>query len=116
MSLNSFEIQLQPCTGGYALEETEAGPGLLGCVCDIFDIEEILLCRDDQDTIVIRVSKNFFLHTCVRNRSEINTNRQTGMSNFFSFRRCDTETVIYMEVVPFIQSYQSFSLYTHLHI
>ena len=54
LTLNFFEIDLLPCPGGYTIRSIETREGLWGCVCDS-ELEELLLCSDDQNTIFIRV-------------------------------------------------------------
>ena len=44
------------CPSGYVLR---AGSSESVCLCNE-DIPEILLCKDDQDTIVIKVSYNIY--------------------------------------------------------
>ena len=54
-----------PCPGGYRAELIETRAGLWGCVCDN-EIDELLFCQDDQDTIVIEVLVScVYVYICV---------------------------------------------------
>ena len=54
VTLDSFQLRTLMCPGGYRLENIETRGDLWGCVCDN-DIDQLLFCRDDQDTIVVEV-------------------------------------------------------------
>ena len=47
-------MQLEPCPGGYTPKTIETRESLWGCLCDS-QLDDLLLCSDDQDTIFIRV-------------------------------------------------------------
>ena len=51
MESASFVLEGQLCPAGYVLQTDSS---LSVCVCNE-DIEDVLLCKDDQDTIVIKV-------------------------------------------------------------
>ena len=51
MESATFVLEGQLCPAGYVLQTDSS---LSVCVCNE-DIEDVLLCKDDQDTVVIKV-------------------------------------------------------------
>lgn len=52
MESASFVLEGQLCPGGYVLQSDSS---FSVCVCNE-DIPDILLCKDDQETVVIKVN------------------------------------------------------------
>ena len=51
----TFILEALPCPAGYVLQAHTTQLGISVCTCNE-EIADILLCQDDQETVVIRVS------------------------------------------------------------
>lgn len=51
----SFTLEILPCPGGYVLQQHTSKTDVNVCVCNE-ELSEVLLCEDDQDTVVIEVT------------------------------------------------------------
>lgn len=54
---SNFTLFSRPCPGGYAMT-TVPNSDTMTCTC-VATIEEILFCEDDQDSVILRVSKQY---------------------------------------------------------
>ena len=50
----SFTLEALICPGGYVLQLHTSVTGISVCTCNE-EISDVLLCKDDQETVVIRV-------------------------------------------------------------
>ena len=52
----NFTLEALSCPGGYILEPQASEPDISVCTCNEF-VPEVILCKDDQDTVIIQVKK-----------------------------------------------------------
>ena len=55
MKSAEFQLEVEVCPAGYVLRSHVTQTGLSVCTCNE-QIADLILCGDDQDTLVIRVS------------------------------------------------------------
>ncbi len=63
ISAGNFTVIPQTCPGGYHLTEQRelAGSGQgVGMTCECLERTEVIACEENQDSIIVRVSKQLF--------------------------------------------------------
>ena len=60
----NFTLEALICPAGYVLRPHATQTGVSVCTCNE-DIPDILLCEDDQETVVIRVSVSVSVCVCL---------------------------------------------------
>ena len=78
----SFTLEVLPCPGGYTLQQHTSKTDIHVCTCNE-EISEVLLCEEDQDTIVIEVTEGRYRSELVpsllfSHTHPIHTARQVG--------------------------------------
>ncbi len=69
ISAGNFTVIPQTCPGGYHLTEQRelAGSGQgVGMTCECLERTEVIACEENQDSIIVRVSKQMFwvIYSC----------------------------------------------------